>query len=644
MTKELIIYPYPRSLQWLDGASLWSSRLLVHPNGAEAESLVVTMQVEQRCAAAIANSRASAPSSSTTNIRVDYDAGLHAQGYVLQWDSEGLLLSFSTEAGLHYALVTLEQMLKRNGLEWAHFRIEDEPDFPVRGVMLDIGRNKIPRMETLFPLIDRLSELKINHLQLYMEGFCFDYEQYRASFTDETPMSAAEFRELVAYARSKYIDLVPNQNCLGHMAHWLAKPEFSELAEHPGGIPTPIGFTLPATTLDPTDERSHQLVKNLFDELLPHFTSEFANINLDEPFGLGKGRSKQRADEIGVGKLYMEYAESMVEIIRSHGKKTLMWGDIIIKHPELIGTLPDDVTVLDWNYDDHTSFEEHCKVLQAHAIPFYVCPGTSSWASISGRTDNMLNNIADAARQGKTYGASGLVVTDWGDSGHWQVMAVSYPGYAYAAGASWQVDANVNRLDGLERYLNDCVFQDKSGSIGQLLLELGRYYHLENSTLENMTYTNYLLNRGVSTAEKLEQETQMMVKVLVEIGGRGIPFQLTYQYDDMLDWLAGCKSQLKQTVLEIPDAATVVDELSNTIRLVELGAGLHRYIHRIKLEDTASEIAWLEHSTEQLELAIAEFKRLWLLRNREGGLETSLRNLYKLQTQYKEKLNELKSL
>src|SRR5690606_15793326 len=104
-------------------------------------------------------------------------------------------------------------------------------------------------------------------------------------------------------------------------------------------------------------------------------------------------QSKLRADEVGVGKLYMDYAESILNITRKHGKKALMWGDVLSNHPEVLEMLPNDVTVLEWNYESHVSFEKNSKLLQEKGISYYVCPGTSSWSSIAGRTDNMLNNI-----------------------------------------------------------------------------------------------------------------------------------------------------------------------------------------------------------------------------------------------------------
>ncbi|MBE9916140.1 family 20 glycosylhydrolase [Paenibacillus donghaensis] len=636
------LYPQPQRFKWLNetGMNELSSNLNLQVQ-EETASAVERTKLAERLSKAIASKETKEPPHQRTmNVQVKHNADLHPQGYVLQWDGDVLLLEFKRAEGLHYALVAAEQLIFREGIAWRHFRIEDEPDFPVRGLMLDIGRNKIPQMKTLYQLVDRMAEMKLNHLQLYMEGFCFEYEKYKDHFPESTPMTADEFRKLDAYAAARFIDLVPNQNCLGHMGGWLEKPQFRPLAEHPEGMPLPIPFKLPPTTLNPEDEGSIHLVRDMFDELLPHFTSEYANVNMDEPFGLGTGKSKSRADEVGVGRLYLEYAEKVFEIIRSHNKKILMWGDIVTKHPEIIPMLPGDVTVLDWNYESHTSFEAHAKLLQANGVPYYVCPGTSSWSSISGRTDNMLRNISDAAVQGCRHGAEGLIVTDWGDMGHWQVPSISYPGYIYTAGVGWNVQGNLNQENALEEYAAEYVFQDRSGIIGNLLVELGRYYHLEQSTIENATFLNHLLNRGLKNRVELEREMNALMTFFLEIGGTSTSFELDYQVEGMQEWLHKRKEQLAQLDLQVEDAGIVRDELANTLRLIEQGMGIHRYVYRVDLPDSEAETELIAQLKGQLETAILEFKRLWLLRNREGGLEASTTALYNLLEQYEQRLTE----
>ncbi|WP_336772496.1 beta-N-acetylhexosaminidase [Paenibacillus sp. MMO-58] len=638
MMTPVYLYPQPRRYVASGESSPAAERFVVRHADQEALWMAEKLNVANRLAGLLkAEASTNLPA---TLVFIEHQSGLHPQGYILEWSPAGLRLAASTAQGLYYALLTARQMIDAQQGEWMHCLIEDEPDFPVRGVMLDIGRNKIPKMEALFASVDRISELKYNHLQLYMEGYSFHYEKYSALFPDATPLTAAEYRELDAYAAERFVDLVPSQNCLGHMWPWLSKPELRDLAEHPDGMPSPLPFKIPPTTMNPVDKRSAALAKDLFDELLPNFSSEYVNLNMDEPFGLGTGVSKERADEIGVGKLYLEYAEQMFAVARSHDKKPMMWGDVLTHHPELISLLPDDVTVLHWNYDEPIPYEPHCRRLQENNIRYYVCPGTSTWSSIAGRTDNMLGNIADAAKNGKAYGAAGLIVADWGDGGHWQVPAVSYPGYAYAAGASWQLDANLDQLDALKFHISRRMLQDGSGIGGELLMTLGRYYLLERCTIENGTYTNYLINHGLSSREDLERDTQLLPRIAALLGGVGTPFRLDYRYPEMDKWLAVRREEIEALELYGSDSELVKDELRNTLRLIKQGAGLHRYICGQEFANSAAQTDWLKHLHADLQTALREFERLWLARNREGGLTASTAAFHKLLKQYEEQLGQ----
>src|SRR5262249_28500336 len=113
------------------------------------------------------------------------------------------------DAGRFYAEMTLRQ-IRRQGIAPVG-DIEDWPEFPVRGVMLDISRDKVPTMETLFGLVDELAEWKINHLELYMEH-TFAYRNHRVVWEHASPMTGAEIRQLDSYCRERFIELVPNQN------------------------------------------------------------------------------------------------------------------------------------------------------------------------------------------------------------------------------------------------------------------------------------------------------------------------------------------------------------------------------------------------------------------------------------------------
>ena len=64
------------------------------------------------------------------------------------------------------------------------------------------------------------------------------------------------------------------------------------------------------------------------------------------------------------------------------------WADIVQQHPELVADLPDDVIPLVWGYEADSPFDDTCRKLAQRGLDYYVCPGTSSWCSFSGRSIN----------------------------------------------------------------------------------------------------------------------------------------------------------------------------------------------------------------------------------------------------------------
>ena len=84
--------------------------------------------------------------------------------------------------------------------------------------MLDISRDKVPKMETLFGLVDDLSAWKVNHLQLYVEH-TFAYRKHKAVWEHASPMTAEEFRLLDAYCRDRFIELMSDKG-IGTSVHY----------------------------------------------------------------------------------------------------------------------------------------------------------------------------------------------------------------------------------------------------------------------------------------------------------------------------------------------------------------------------------------------------------------------------------------
>jgi len=374
------------------------------------------------------------------------------EGYTLELSPAGAVLVARTRVGLDHATRTLTQLLHVAGLDaqrrqWRAIpcvSISDWPAFARRGVMLDVSRDRVPRMDRLLELVETLAGWKLNELQLYFEH-AFAYREHERVWRGVDPFTPAELRALDAHCRAHGLELVPNQQSFGHLHHWLKHAEYRHLAEVPAGIVHPFlgaGETTPQPfSLCPTDPRSLAFLGDLYDELLPCFTSAEFNVGLDETIDLGPGRSAEACRTKGVGRVYLEFLQQVHGLVSARGKRMQFWADILLHHAELVPEVPKDAVAMLWGYEADHPFERETATLAEAGLPFTVCPGTSSWQSLGGRLDNMLANITSAAHWGARRGARGLLVTDWGDRGHLQPPSVSLPGFLVAADQAWNPDA-----------------------------------------------------------------------------------------------------------------------------------------------------------------------------------------------------------
>ncbi len=368
------------------------------------------------------------------------------ESYRLRIEGDGIAIGAATPTGLFRAAATLRQWLASHGrqsargLEVAAVEIEDRPDFPIRGAMLDVTRNRVPTMAYLERLIDRLAEWKVNHLQLYVEH-TYAYEDHEDVWRHASPFTAAEIRSLDAYCRERFIELAPNQNSFGHFHRWLVHDRYRPLAEVPEGFSHPFSVDPEPFSLCATDPRVPELLSGLYDELLPQFTSPRFNVGLDETFDLGRGRSAEACAERGKAAVYLDFLRQIHGLVTERDRQMLFWGDIILEHPEVIDQIPEDAVALCWGYEAGHPFADQCGRLAASGPEFWVCPGTSSWHSFGGRLHNAIENLAAAATAGFDAGARGLLITDWGDYGHLQPPAIAELPLSIGAGFAWSVEA-----------------------------------------------------------------------------------------------------------------------------------------------------------------------------------------------------------
>lgn len=404
------------------------------------------------------------------NIIRDNIAGDEA--YKLRIDNNSIDIMAEKNAGIFYGIQTLKQIIRQCGSIVQALEIEDEPYFKNRGFYHDVTRGKVPTLDTLKELVDKAAFYKINQIQLYIEH-TFAFKGMSEVWIDKDPLTAEEILLLDEYCQNKHVELIPSLSTFGHLYEVLRTRSFSELCELEGRDESEYSFVDRQAhhTLDVRNEKSLEFVENMLNQFIPLFSSSKFNICCDETFDLGKGKNKDKASEIGVGKLYTNFLNEVINLVKKHNKKVLFWGDVILNHPESLSDIPNDAICLNWNYY-YLAEEEGTKIISESGIEQFVCPGVAGWSRLSNLIENGFININKMISYGVKYGATGVLNTDWGDYGHINSLSNSIPGMIYGSAMSWNPETH-KEINEMYEAISLIEYGDESLQIVKLLKDLG---------------------------------------------------------------------------------------------------------------------------------------------------------------------------
>ena len=546
------------------------------------------------------------------------------EGYRLTIGPADIQIDYGDNAGAFYGLISLFQMIQSRGATLPCCRIEDAPGLKIRGVMLDISRGKVPTLKTLQQTADRLAQFKLNHMELYIEGFSYAYPNHTDVWKENSSLTAEEFARLDRYCQARFIDLVPCQNSLGHMGPWLQTDRYHHLAECEDGF-SMNGIPVPPGTLNITDPESFSFVSGLFDELLPAFTSKNCNVCMDEPFELCEGKNKALSAEKDA--LYIDYANRLNDYLKGKGKRMMMWGDIVGKNPALLDSLSRDILLLDWGYEAEHPVHAHAAALAAAGQPFCVCPGTNTWTTFTGLTDNMLTCIENAADAAYKYNAEGMIITDWGDLGHLQYLPVSWAGILTAAAYAWNPEPVSEELTA--NALDCFVFEDNAHVMGRFCMDAGRYAAYEEFRMPCKTLASLVLISGLVPRERYEFVEKMFAsmitffapKELSDIYLRRYAERKEFQPEQFFNYIKALSLRLEQTDLKCADAALVKTEYENALKTVAV---------LTKVRGKSAEELDCPTIKKELNDIISTHRKLWAARNKTGGCEEGLAPLVRI--------------
>jgi hexosaminidase len=261
-------------------------------------------------------------------IRLNGDTTLGDEGYELTIKPDSIFLSANRPAGFFYAVQTLRQLLpadRSGALSLPAVSIRDMPRFTWRGAMLDVSRHFFG-VEDVKRYIDLISHYKMNRLHLHLsddQGWRIEIKSWPrlTKVGGRTQVGGSrggyytqeQYKEIVEYARSRYVVTVPEIDTPGHTNAALASyAELNSTEEAPALYEgTQVGFS----TLWINSEITYHFLDDVIRELAALTPTPYIHIGGDE------ARSTPEDD-------YKKFIKRFQEIVVSHGKTAIGWNEI----------------------------------------------------------------------------------------------------------------------------------------------------------------------------------------------------------------------------------------------------------------------------------------------------------------------------
>lgn len=270
------------------------------------------------------------PAQDAGNIRLTLngDSSLGEEGYELSITTDAIRLSANRPAGLFYGVQTLRQLLPAHPTATVSLpavSIRDIPRFAWRGAMLDVVRHFFG-IEDIKRYIDLIAHYKMNRLHLHLtddQGWRIEIKSWPrlTEVGGRTQVGGGgggyytqeQYKEIVDYACSRYVMIVPEIDTPGHTNAALASyAELNSSEEAPALYEgTQVGFS----TLWINSEITYRFLNDVVRELAALTPGPYIHIGGDE------AQSTPKED-------YKKFIKRIQEIVIAHGKRAIGWGEI----------------------------------------------------------------------------------------------------------------------------------------------------------------------------------------------------------------------------------------------------------------------------------------------------------------------------
>jgi len=540
---------------------------------------------------------------------LDAPAELNDEGYLLSVSANEVVVAGKTAAGVFYGLATLKQLVRGAGAgaRIQGVKIVDWPAMRWRGVSDDISRGPVPTTDYIKRQLRTEAMFKLNMHSFYMEH-TFASSSNPLIGPAGGSLTPEEIRDLVAYAKRYHIELVPEQQTFGHLHKALRLEKYSGLAENPYG-----------DVLSPQQEGSYKLIGEWYRELNELFPGQFFHIGADETFELGEGQSREEVRAKGVGAVYFEHLDRVRDLLKPYNRRLMFWGDIALNHPDLIGNIPKDMIVMNWDYAARDDYTARLKPFKDAGLDQFVCPGVHNWNQIFPSFEAASKNITNFVRDGQRAGAMGMMNTSWDDDGE-TLFEMNWYAIVLGAAASWQ-DQPV-KLEDFDRNFDWAFFRADGDTFVRGIRALGAVTaSLNVPVTSDDLFWRDPFSAGFAALSRSHLDRVKQMRVLVENTQQSI-----------IEKESSARRN-QSAIAAIGLAAARFDHLGRRMEVIDkfnreywdayLNLGDRTKVRRLRYY-TGAIYNNLREMAEELAILKESYRRQWLVENRPYWLESIL--------------------
>ena len=344
------------------------------------------------------------------------------------------------------------------------------------GVMIDCSRNGVMKPQRVKYLIDLLVKMGYNTLMLYTED-TYEVENQPLFGYMRGRYTVEEMKELVEYADSKGVEMIPCIQTLAHLPRIFQWPVYNEIND--------INDIL---LVD--HDKTYDLIEDMFRTLRKCYKTDLIHIGMDEAFNIGLGKHLAKFGYENRFKLLIRHIDRVVGIAKKYNFKPMMWGDMFFRlarsthstdntdgiSQEVIDMVPNDLDLVYWDYFA-TNKEHYDNMIKAYSKfnnKMWFAGSGVTYAGLTPHIEFSLMFEKPAMESCRENGVDNVLITIWGDDGQETSQFTVLPVLHYAA-EIYRGNDDLDSIKAKFKELFDIEFDD------MLLLDLPSSVLVENN-------------------------------------------------------------------------------------------------------------------------------------------------------------------